>query len=70
MFLMINNLDADLVPFNDLLYYLAALRTLATLSGFFNTLIFVLQGTGTLKRSIDPIDNNLEADLTLDTTSH
>jgi len=69
VFLILNILAADLIPFDEIIYYLAALRTLATLSGFFNTLIFIIQGTGNLKRSANSNDNNLEANLTLDTTS-
>jgi len=66
---MINIFDESLFKLEKFLYYLGALRTLATLSGFFNTLIFVFQGTGTLKTSANSRDNNLEADLTIDTTS-
>ncbi len=70
IFTMITLFDATLFELETLFFYLGVLRTLATLSGFFNTLIFVFQGTGSLKKPANSGDNNLEANLTLDITSH
>jgi len=67
IFLIIKIFGVEFIPLTLLLEDLKELRTLATLSGFFNTLIFIIQGAGTLKAPVDPIGNNLDADLTLDT---
>jgi len=67
IFLIIKIFGVEFLPLTQLLQELKEWRTLATLSGFFNTLIFIIQGAGTLKGPEDPLGNNLDADLTLDT---
>lgn len=66
-FLIINLIDDNLFKFSKLIFYLDTLRMVASLSGFFNTLIFIIQGTGNMKSFTNSADKNLDADLTLDT---
>ena len=72
IFMLLSTYDSGIFTtlneFVDVFVQLDILKAIASLSGFFNTLIFLVQGTGNLKKSQPDLDQDtLGTDLTLDT---
>jgi len=59
---------SNLIEFFDVFFYMEILKTIASLSGLLNALIFITHGTGNLKRTSASTEdqNSLETDLTMD----